>query len=152
MKEGFTKKYIEVYMCNIENGRIFIMDESHNAFISINFVHKGEKDLKRKIGTAVVSLSVLGFGIFGVSVGDGGGVVQADSIGDYGGAPIYTHADHWSPSYLHGNTGGAPAYEHGETPAPKLEADGDHHAPSYADGNTGGSPAFNKGDTPSQRL
>ena len=45
------------------------------------------KNLKRKICTAVVGLSILGFGIFGVAYGNGGGVVQAALIGDYGGAP-----------------------------------------------------------------
>ncbi|CAI8709981.1 DDE_Tnp_IS240 domain-containing protein [Bacillus sp. IT-79MI2] len=29
---------------------------------------------------------------------------QAASIGDHGGSPVYTHADHWSQSYSHGNT------------------------------------------------
>ncbi|MGG4303627.1 hypothetical protein ABEW59_12415 [Bacillus wiedmannii] len=38
--------------------------------------------MKRKIGTAVVGLSVLGFGIFGFTHGNGGGIVQAASEGD----------------------------------------------------------------------
>ncbi|MBY0598595.1 hypothetical protein K4569_20095 [Bacillus bingmayongensis] len=82
--------------------------------------------MKRKIGTAVVGLSVLGFGIIGVADGDGGGVVQVALIGDYGGAPAYSHAETWSPSYSDGYTGGAPSYNHGDVPTPKLEADGDH--------------------------
>ncbi|MGG0706776.1 hypothetical protein [Bacillus paramobilis] len=82
--------------------------------------------MKRKIGTAVVSLSVLGFGIFGVTHGNGGGIVKADSVGDHGGAPSYTHGEGWSPSYAHGHTGGAPAYNVGDTPAPKLESHGDY--------------------------
>lgn len=60
--------------------------------------------MKRKIGTAVVGLSVLGFGIFGFTHGNGGGIVQAASEGDGGGAPAYAH----------GNHGGAPTYTHGE--------------------------------------
>ncbi|MEI5925951.1 hypothetical protein WBV03_23295 [Bacillus albus] len=64
--------------------------------------------MKMKIGTAVVGLSVLGFGIFGFTHGNGGGVVQAASVGDGGGAPSYNKGDTWSPSYAHGNTG-APA-------------------------------------------
>ncbi len=36
---------------------------------------------ERKIGTAVVGLSVLGFGIFGVADGNGGG------------SPVYNHGD-----------------------------------------------------------
>ncbi|WP_438801243.1 hypothetical protein [Bacillus wiedmannii] len=92
--------------------------------------------MKRKIGTAVVSLSVLGFGIFGVTHGNGGGIVKADSVGDHGGAPSYTHGEGWSPSYAHGHTGGAPIYGYGDypipsfnggdTPSPKLESHGDH--------------------------
>ncbi|OTY60326.1 hypothetical protein BK746_07890 [Bacillus thuringiensis serovar yosoo] len=73
--------------------------------------------MKRKIGTAVVGLSVLGFGLFGFTHGNGGGIVQAASEGD---------GDHHAPSYAHGNHGGAPAYNVGDTPAPKLAADGDH--------------------------
>ncbi|MFE9082223.1 hypothetical protein [Bacillus mobilis] len=87
--------------------------------------------MKRKIGTAVVGLSVLGFGIFGFTHGNGGGIVQAASVGD---------------------GGGAPAYGHTHFPAPKLEADGDHHAPSYAHGDHGGAPAYNGGDTPAPKL
>lgn len=49
--------------------------------------------MKRKIGTAVVGLSVLGFGIFGFTHGNGGGIVQAASVGDGGGAPSYTHGE-----------------------------------------------------------
>ena len=30
--------------------------------------------------------------------------ITAASIGDHGGSPVYTHADHWSQSYSHGNT------------------------------------------------
>lgn len=92
--------------------------------------------MKRKISTAVVSLSVLGFGIFGVTYGNGGGIVKADSVGDHGGAPVYAHGhtggapaynkgDTWSPSFAHGNTG-APSYTHGHYPAPKLESHGDY--------------------------
>ncbi|KMP78202.1 hypothetical protein RE438_27930 (plasmid) [Bacillus wiedmannii] len=86
--------------------------------------------MKRRIGTAVVGLSVLGFGIFGFTHGNGGEVVQAASEGDGGGAPAYAHGDH----------GGAPSYTHGHFPAPKLESDG----------HTGGAPSYNKGDTWSQ--
>lgn len=50
--------------------------------------------MKRRIGTAVVGLSVLGFGIFGFTHGNGGGVVQAASEGDGGGAPAYAHGNH----------------------------------------------------------
>ncbi len=39
IREGFTKKYIEVYMCNGEISRIFIMTDIHNTFISINMIY-----------------------------------------------------------------------------------------------------------------
>ncbi|OOZ84983.1 hypothetical protein [Bacillus cereus] len=107
--------------------------------------------MKRKIGTAVVSLSVLGFGIFGVTHGNGGGIVKADSVGDHGGAPIYAHGNHggapsythgegWSPSYAHGHTGGAPAYNKGDT-----------WSPSFAHGNTG-APSYTHGHYPAPKL
>ncbi|RKF46352.1 hypothetical protein BCY92_12560 [Bacillus wiedmannii] len=107
--------------------------------------------MKRKIGTAVVGLSVLGFGIFGFTHGNGGGIVQAASVGDGGGAPAYGHThfpapkleadgDHHAPSYAHGNTG-APTYTHGEG-----------WSPSYAHGDHGGASAYNGGDTPAPKL
>ncbi|CAM4229713.1 hypothetical protein [Bacillus paramycoides] len=85
--------------------------------------------MKRKIGTTVVGLSVLGFGIFGVNIGDGG-VVKA------------AHGDTLAPKLeADGNTGGAPKQEgHEHFPASKLDSHGDSWAP-----------AFNKGDTPAPK-
>ncbi|MBJ8084885.1 hypothetical protein JDS82_27565 [Bacillus cereus group sp. N14] len=80
--------------------------------------------MKRKIGTAVVGLSVLGFGLFGFTHGNGGGIVQAASEGDGGGAPAYAHGNHGgAPTYTHGE-GWSPSYAHGHFPAPKLGSDG----------------------------
>ncbi|WP_025148456.1 hypothetical protein [Bacillus sp. H1a] len=87
--------------------------------------------MKRKIGTAVVGLSVLGFGIFGFAHGNGGGIVQAASVGDGGGAPAYNGGDTPAPKLeSHGDTW-SPSYTHGETIVPKPEAHG----------HTGGAPA-----------
>ncbi|HDR6315469.1 TPA: hypothetical protein QCU53_002196 [Bacillus thuringiensis] len=97
--------------------------------------------MKREIGTAVVGLSVLGFGIFGFSHGNGGGVVQAASVGDGGGAPSYTHGHTGAPVYGYGDYP-APSFNGGDTPAPKLEADGDH----------GGAPTYTHGHFPAPKL
>ncbi|PFE03255.1 hypothetical protein COE15_26890 [Bacillus cereus] len=106
--------------------------------------------MKRRIGTAVVGLSVLGFGIFGVADGNDGGIVQAASIGERGGAPVYSHADFPASSY-----------NHGDVPAPKLEADGDtgapvythadHWSPSYSYGHTGAL-EYSHADLPAPKL
>ncbi|PFN04697.1 hypothetical protein [Bacillus cereus] len=65
--------------------------------------------MKRKIGTAVVGLSVLGFGIFGAAHGNGGGAVQVASIGGPDGASVYNHGDVPAPKLeTHGDYGGAP--------------------------------------------
>ncbi|MFD5260306.1 hypothetical protein ACFWJC_05700 [Bacillus wiedmannii] len=103
--------------------------------------------MKRQISTAVVGLSVLSFGLFGVNIGDGG-VVKAEhgetfapkleSHGDHGGAPAFNVGDTPAPKSVSiGDGGGAPAFNIGDTPAPK----------SVSIGDGGGAPAFNIGDT-----
>ncbi|KMN44693.1 hypothetical protein COJ48_18030 [Bacillus cereus] len=129
--------------------------------------------MKRKISTTVVGLSVFGFGIFGVNIGDGGVVKAAhgdtpapklESVGDYGRAPVYDHGRPPISSYNKGDTW-APAYTntHGEGWVPKLEADGNtggapkqeghEHFPASKLDSHGDSwaPAFNKGDTPAPK-
>jgi len=95
--------------------------------------------LKRKISTAVVGLSVLSFGLFGVNIGDGG-IVKA-AHGDTPAPKQESHADLPAPK-LEG---------HGDFPAPKQETHADlsskldSHADTWA-------PAFNIGDTPAPKL
>ncbi|PGM97356.1 hypothetical protein [Bacillus cereus] len=91
--------------------------------------------MKRKISTAVVGLSVLGFGMFGINIGDGG-VVKAEhgdvpapkleNHGDYGGAPAFNKGDTWAPTYDHGRPPVSKQDSHADLPAPKLENHGEH--------------------------
>lgn len=112
--------------------------------------------MKRKISTAVVGLSVLSFGLFGVNIGDGG-VVKAEhgetfapkleSHGDHGGAPTFNVGDTPAPKSVSiGDGGGAPAYDHGRPPISSYNK-GDTWAPAFNIGDTGGAPALNIGDT-----
>ncbi|MBO1582971.1 hypothetical protein [Bacillus sp. XF8] len=90
----------------------------------------------KKIGSVIVSLSVIGVATMGFALSEHGDIPApqrpdlALSIGhgDGGGAPERTHGEGWSPSYSHGHTGivsneadgntGAPTYDHGRPPAP----------------------------------
>ncbi|HDR6312291.1 TPA: hypothetical protein QCU60_004275 [Bacillus cereus] len=105
--------------------------------------------MKRKISTAVVGLSVLSFGLFGVNIGDGG-VVKAEhgetfapkleSHGDHGGAPAFNVGDTPAPKSVSiGDGGGAPAYDHGRPPISSYNK-GDTWAPAFNIGDTGGAP------------
>ncbi|MBE7105140.1 hypothetical protein FT637_19480 [Bacillus cereus] len=111
--------------------------------------------MKRKIGTAVVGLSVLGFGLFGVNIGDGS-VVKAEhgdvpapkleNHSDYGGAPAYDHGRPPAPKLVSHGDSWAPAFNIGDTPAPRLEAHGETAPKLDARGDTGGAPAYNIGE------
>ncbi len=138
---GFTKSYTEsfVYRNVIGNFLRFISFYLPRLDKMEKTIQKERYRLKRKIGTAVVGLSVLGFGLFGVNIGDGG-IVKAEH-GDVPAPKLDSHGDSW-----------APAFNIGDTPAPKLEAHGETAPKLDARGDTGGAPAYNIGDTPSPKL
>ncbi|GAB6616810.1 MULTISPECIES: hypothetical protein [Bacillus] len=104
--------------------------------------------MKKKISTAVVGLSVLSFGLFGVNIGDGG-VVKA-AHGDTPAPKLDSHGDSWAPAYDHGRPP-ISSNNKGDTWAPKQETHADlsskldSHADTWA-------PAFNIGDTPAPKL
>lgn len=160
---GFTKSYTEsfVYRNVIGNFLRFISFYLPRLDKMEKTIQKERYRLKRKIGTAVVGLSVLGFGLFGVNIGDGGivkaehGDVPAPKLenhGDYGGAPAYDHGRPPAPKLDSHGDSWAPAFNIGDTPAPKLEAHGETAPKLDARGDTGGAPAYNIGDTPSPKL
>lgn len=81
--------------------------------------------MKRKIGTAIVGLSVLSFGISGVNIGDGG-VVKAEH-GDVPAPKLENHGDYGGTlAYDYGRSTVSKQEGHADLPAPKFEDHGEH--------------------------